>query len=85
MNENHTMHIQSDALTFWRAGIYFTHAWGVYLLSVYNSFLLLFTTLHTQGKKGFHGRSGREIWCTCYLSYGLATTIVVVERARRSL
>jgi len=26
MNENHTMHIQSDSLTFWRAGIYFTHA-----------------------------------------------------------
>lgn len=32
MNENHTMHIQSDYLTYWRAGIYFTHAWGVYLL-----------------------------------------------------
>jgi hypothetical protein len=60
MNENHTMHIQSDSLTFWAQAYIFTHAWGVYLLCCLQFlFLLLFTTLHTQGKKFMAGRGGR--------------------------
>lgn len=52
--------------------------------AVYNSFSLVVYDSHT-GKERFSWPVWAEIRCLCYLSYGLATTIVVVERARRSL
>jgi hypothetical protein len=70
---------------FLGAGIYFHACLGCLLALLFTIpfSLVVYDSSHT-GKE-IHGWSGREIRCLCYLSHGLATTIVVVERARRSL
>ena len=57
MNENHTMHIQSDSLTF-GAQAYISRMLGVLTCSLFTIPFSCCLRLFTQGKKGFHGRSG---------------------------
>lgn len=82
MNENHTMHIQSDSLTCRAQAYIYTHAWGFCLLCCLQ-FFLFFTTL-TQGKKGFMaGRCGNSV--SLLFEFMVWQQQIVVERARRSL
>lgn len=76
MNENHTMHIQSDSLTFGRRHI-FSACLG-FCFCCLQSFSSCLRLSHRERKVSW--LVGAEIRCLCYLSYGLAT--IVVERAR---
>lgn len=79
MNENHTMHIQSDSLTC-RAQAYILRMLGVSACSaVYNPFSSCLRLSHRERKVSWP--VGAEIRCLCYLSFMVWQQQIVVVRA----